>query len=84
MSKLVCLYCGNIFDEDELAYWEEKHGLSYGPYEQWVGSPCCHDNYVEAYRCDCCGEYINTETYVEIGDKKYCEDCFTIKNLEEI
>ena len=83
MSKLVCLYCGNIFDEDELARWDETHGLDFGPYEQWIGSPCCHENYAEAHICDGCGEYINTETYVEIGDKKYCENCFTIKNLGE-
>ena len=81
MSKMVCLYCGNVFDEDELVSWEETHGLDVGPYEQWAGSPCCREAYVQAYICDECGEYINTETYVEIGDKKYCESCFVIKNL---
>ena len=83
MGKYVCLECGNVFDEDEVVTWIEDHGLDYGG-ERWSGSPCCHENYIEAVRCDCCDEYITTDKYVEIDDKKYCWDCVTIKRLEEI
>jgi hypothetical protein len=78
----ICLECGCLFEEPKCYY--EKHGLDCPPYEEWLGSPCCRGDYVEAYRCDYCGEYINTDTYVEVGNKKYCEECFTIKNLEDL
>ena len=77
----VCLECGNVFDEDEIVYWTERHGLEYGG-ESWSGSPCCKGSYVDAYKCDCCGEWI-TDTYVEIDDQRYCEDCFTIRNISD-
>ncbi len=83
MGKYVCCGCGNVFEEDEIAHWIEYHGLEYGG-ERWTGSPCCQEHYVEAYECDCCGEVINTDRYVEIDDKKYCWGCVTIKRLEEI
>ena len=75
----ICLECGQVFDKPD--HWVEKHGLHCPPYEEWSGCPYCRGAFTEAYRCDCCGEWINTETYVEIGDEKYCEDCFEIKNL---
>ena len=83
MSKYVCVECGNVFDEDEIVIWYERHGFEFGG-ERWSGSPCCKEYYVEAQICDCCGEYITTDKYVEIDDKKYCWDCVTIKNLSEI
>lgn len=81
---LVCLECGNVFDEDEIEYWDETHGLDYGPYEHCSGCPRCSGAYTETYRCDACGEWINTDTYVEIGDEKYCENCFTVYKLEKL
>ena len=83
MSKYVCLACGNVFDEDDIAHWTEYHGLEYGG-ERTTGSPCCYENYVDAYECDCCGEYITTDQYVVVDDKKYCWDCIMIKNLSDI
>ena len=83
MSKCVCLGCNEVFSEDDIASWVERHGLDYGG-EIWTGSPCCKDGYVDAYECDCCGEIIATDQYVEIDDKKYCWDCVTIKRLEDI
>lgn len=83
MSKCVCLACGGIFDEDDIEIWTEGHGLDYGG-ECWNGSPCCYENYVDAYECDCCGEIIATDKYVEIDDQKYCWDCVTIRFLREI
>ena len=80
---LVCLDCYRTFNEDEIADWYETHGLDSPPYEHFSGCPYCHGAYAETHRCDCCGEWIDTDTYVEIGDEKYCENCFTIKNIGE-
>ena len=82
---LVCLECGNVFSEDEIEYWKEDRGEHFGTprYETFSGCPRCNGDYVEAHRCDGCGEWIDTDTYVEIGDAKYCENCFTIKHLED-
>ena len=75
----ICYECGHTFYEPK--HWEEKHGLDYPPYENVSGCPYCGGSFTEAYRCDACGEWIDTDTYVEIGDEKYCENCFTIKSL---
>ena len=75
----VCIECGKVFSEPK--YWEETHGLEYGPYETFSGCPSCGGAFTETYRCDYCGEWIDTDKYVEIGDEKYCEDCFVIRNL---
>lgn len=77
----ICLDCCNVFEEP--IYWEETHGLNYGPYEWFSGCPNCSGAYTKTYCCDACGEWIDTDTYIEIGDERYCEDCFTIKNLGE-
>ena len=84
MKQYVCLACGGVFDEDEIATWIENHDLDYGC-ERWSGSPCCGENYVDAHECDCCGEIITTDQYIETDDdKKYCFDCIVIKNLSRI
>ena len=75
----VCTNCGHLFDEP--VCWEERHGFTYGPYETWSGCPKCHEPYVEAKICDCCGEYIDDE-YIKMEDgKRYCNHCFTPMNL---
>ncbi len=83
MSKYVCLECYHIFDEPKS--WKEDRGEYFGSpcYEKFSGCPDCGGAYIETHRCDCCGEYINTDTYVEIGDERYCENCFMIKSLDE-
>ena len=68
----VCVECGCVFSEPD--YWEETHGLDYGPYESWSGCPCCGGAYVETFKCDCCDEWINDD-YIKIEDKRYCKDC---------
>ena len=76
----ICLDCGCIFEEP--TKYIDTHGLDYPPYEEYSGCPSCGGAYTEAPRCDGCGEYI-TDTYVEIGDERYCEDCFIIRKLGE-
>ena len=69
----ICLECGYVFSEPE--YWEETHGLDYGPYEKWSGCPRCRSSYAETYPCDRCGEWIDG-AYIKIDDKRYCEYCY--------
>ena len=71
----VCLECNELFSEP--AYWEETHGLSSPPYEQWSGCPYCKGDYIEAHQCDCCDDWI-TDTYIKTDDdKRYCPHCYT-------
>ena len=83
MSKFVCLDCGHLFEDPK--EWKESRGEHFGfpAYEEWLGCPRCSGAYVEAKLCDCCGEYIDTDEYVEIGDETYCMNCVTIKKLDE-
>ena len=76
----ICLDCGLVFEEPE--HYVDTHGLDSPLYEYWNGCPECGGAYTETYCCDACGEWIAGE-YVEIGDQKYCENCFIIKNLED-
>ena len=75
----VCTNCGHIFDEPR--HWEERHGLSDGPFESFSGCPKCGEPYTEAKQCDCCGEFI-TSTYVKTyDDKRYCDNCYMVMDL---
>lgn len=69
----VCLECREVFYEP--IEWEETHGFSTPPYEHFSGCPHCHGAFVEAHRCDCCGEWI-TEDYIMVDDKRFCNNCF--------
>jgi hypothetical protein len=41
-----CLDCGRTFSTPK--YWQETHGLDYGPYEQFSGCPFCGGDYEDA------------------------------------
>jgi hypothetical protein len=58
----VCLDCQHIFEEGK--HYVEAHGLDAPPYEEFDGCPKCGGAYVEAKKCDCCGEYI-TGDYIK-------------------
>ena len=79
---LVCLSCGNTFEEPKS--WTEDRGECFGfpAYEHLVGSPCCLGDYTETYKCDGCGEWITSEKYVKTknGDR-LCENCFVLMEL---
>ena len=82
-NMFVCLECGHVFSEDEVAVWEETHGLDIPPYERWSGCPNCKGGYVEAHQCDDCGEWI-TGKYVTLNNgKRFCEDCFCVLELDD-
>lgn len=77
----ICLDCGCVFDEPK--HWIETHGLDSPPYEEWDGCPSCGGAYVETYKCDNCGDWINGE-YVKLknGDN-FCENCYEIREIGE-
>ena len=70
----ICLECRTLFEQP--FEWEETHGLSTPPYQHLSGCPECYGGYVEAFECDCCGDWI-TDKYVKVDDKRYCEYCCT-------
>ena len=70
----VCKECGHLFDEP--IEWEERHGFSYPPFEQWSGCPMCRGAYAEAHKCDCCDEWI-VDDYIKTDDgTRYCSECY--------
>lgn len=78
----VCLSCGNTFSQSKS--WTEDRGECFGfpSCESMSGSPCCHDNYTEAFPCACCGEWITSDQYVKTKDgDRFCENCFTLMGL---
>ena len=80
----VCKHCGGIFHEP--IHWKEDRGECFGfpTYEEFCGSPCCRASFATAFQCDCCGEYITTETYIKTSnDERYCEECFQCMTLGE-
>lgn len=75
----ICLGCGRLFDEADK--WEERHGFDYGPFEQRSGCPYCGEEYVNAYECDACGEWI-TCAYIKLNSgERICEDCYTTHEI---
>lgn len=77
----VCVECGALFEEP--LYYTETHGFSRPPYENWRVCPSCYGEYAVAKKCDCCDEYI-TDTYIELDNgKRYCSNCFTVRELYE-
>lgn len=78
-----CLECGHIFDENDIATWQEDRGEYWGvPCSESVsGCPQCGGDYVKTYRCGECGEWI-LGGYVKLeSGKRICEDCYTTHEL---
>ncbi len=85
---LMCPYCGNVIDEEDLETYYECHGHDgLSPIREkmvsWRCSECGHE-YEEAEKCQVCGEYFIPQHY------KYhvCEDCMleheNLKNALDI
>ena len=75
-----CMYCYCTFEEP--SEFTETHGLDSPPYETWCGCPACSGAYVEAVRCDECGEWITGE-YIKLknGGTVICEDCYDVRDV---
>lgn len=72
--SLICVECGNIFDECEAAVDLEYHPeVPGGAYERFIKCPCCgSDKIEESARCEKCkGEFLQDELF----GSYYCEDC---------
>ena len=83
MSKFVCLHCSHLFDEDDIATWQEGRGEYWGsPCSETVGGcPQCGEGYVETYKCEECDEYIVGEYIKTEGGYRICRNCYTIHEL---
>lgn len=82
-----CLECGNIFDEEQTANWQEPHG------EDCSGCPLCYGAYEEAHQCIICNDYFLEDELCNdicddcLEDYKYDFDmCYTIgaKDTESV
>lgn len=72
--SLICVSCGNIFDECEAAVDFEYHSeVPGGAYERFVKCPCCgSDEIEESARCKKCGgEFLPDDLF----GSYYCEEC---------
>jgi hypothetical protein len=68
-----CIECGHIFDDCELARWEEDRGEFWGVRctETMIGCPICHGEYEETTPCEICGsEHLDDELFGGV-----CEEC---------
>ena len=75
---LICLNCKHIFDDDEVAVWDESRGEYWGTpcYEKVSGCPCCKGDYEETHKCDCCDEWI-VGNYIKTDDgQRICDNCY--------
>jgi formylmethanofuran dehydrogenase subunit E len=70
-----CIECGEVFNEEDVKYIIETHGLDAPPYESFSVCPYCGGAYANTYECGYCGEWINDD-YIKIGDKRYCQNCY--------
>lgn len=82
---LICLECGHVFDEEDVDVVRSYLGECWGQdcYESEACSPCCHDDFTEAYECDCCGEWI-TESYIKLDNgQRICQNCYCHYDIGE-
>ena len=75
----ICFDCGNVFDTPK--HWQETHGLDTPPYEHRSGCPSCGGTYAQAYRCDCCDEWIDGDYIKTDNDQRICKDCYAYMEL---
>jgi formylmethanofuran dehydrogenase subunit E len=74
IGLFICMECGELFEHP--VEWVETHGFSTPPYEHWSGSPCCHGNYAETFKCDMCDEWIEGQ-YIKTNDgDRICDNCY--------
>lgn len=78
----LCLDCNSVFSCPKKIV--EKHGLDYPPYEEFYGCPKCGGTYVGTIECDSCGNYVTNDYIETIDGSIYCENCYSIKNVEDL
>ena len=81
---LICVECGNIFDECEAAVDLEYHSeVPGGAYERFMKCPCCgSDEIEESSRCkNCKGEFLPDELFGSYYCKECLEEALTFDNF---
>lgn len=54
------------------------------PYERWEVCPECNgSSIVDAFECDCCGEYITDKYVATENGERYCSECYVIKTVAD-
>lgn len=68
-----CIKCGCVFDDDEIAVWNENHGERGGVpmLEKMGGCPLCEAEFVEVKKCELCDEYVIEKD----SGETYCDEC---------
>jgi transcription elongation factor Elf1 len=85
MYKFICLDCGHVFEECDVAVWTESRGEYWGTpcREEVRGCPRCRGSYTKTYECDCCGHAI-VGVYVKLeSGERICENCYTEYEIGE-
>lgn len=77
----ICLGCKDVFQSPKK--YIERHNLDTPPYEEYYGCPYCGENYVNAIRCDCCNNYISDDYIILNDGGVYCEECYSVRNIED-
>lgn len=73
----ICNRCGAVFSEPRSYKEHHPYGMGYAT-ENWSVCPSCGDtDFVEAVKCDICGEYV-----AELEDG-LCEECWQEEHGEE-
>lgn len=75
----ICLDCGHIFETSRK--YIETHGLDSPPYEEWNGCPRCGGVYIETFKCDLCGQYVEDEYITTNKGDIICENCYTMHSI---
>jgi predicted nucleic acid-binding Zn-ribbon protein len=77
-----CLECGKVFEDDEIAHWQESRGEFWGfpAYETMSGCPHCQGDYEEAKECANCGEIFALS---DLDFDGLCENCRKDEENEE-
>ena len=87
-----CCECGHIFEECEIAEWEDQVGEFWGRpyYESMYGCPLCRGEFAETVKCAICGsEHLKEELNAGVCDEcldKYRKDfdlCYKLAGSEK-
>ena len=74
MQMLRCIDCGKIFDDDDVAVWEESRGEFWGvPCSETVsGCPHCQGDYEQVTTCKRCDKWCSEDELTN----GYCDLCY--------
>ena len=82
---LLCTNCYSSIEENECGTYTDMHGFEYGLGEtSWQCPHCKSTDVYNAVLCDGCNEYFCGD-YVQVSNGNiYCEECFVIKDTDDV